>query len=232
MKLQLRPPRATMAGAAPAATARRQGGIALLVVLILVLLVTLAGIAAVRTLVVEERLASNSLDRNLAMQSAERVLREAEDIALAQSLASPYNAGFPSGKDSNGAVDASLVNGAYTGSACTSDVAACTNGLCPTPAPSCTARWEDAAFDGWETVTVNATAAAAAASAATGADATLASGTTQQYIVEFLGKGFVCEPNNPEDLKNCGQYRITVRTNSGTDRAFVQLQSYYLAQAN
>ena len=213
----------------PAQALRRQGGIALLVVLIMVLLVTLAGIAAVRTLVVEERMASNSLDRNLAMQSAERVLREAEDVALAQSIATPFNVGFSAGKNNNGTVDASLANGSYTGTACDSTVASCTaNGLCPTPAPGCTARWGDSAFTGWKTVA--ATAPAAAASASTGSDATLADGTQQQYIIEFLGKNFACDPTKSDDRYNCAQYRITVRTNTATDRAVVQLQSYFLAQ--
>ena len=208
----------------PAQALRRQAGITLLVVLIMVLLVTLAGIAAVRTLVVEERMASNSLDRSLAMQSAERVLREAEDIVLAQSGASPFNAGFP--------VDAGGTNGSYTGTACTAnamtDPSPCTNGLCSQPTPSCTPRWEDSAFSGW--ADVSATVPASAASATTGSDATLAAGTQQQYIVEYLGTNFVCDPTAANDPRNCPQYRVTVRTKPGTDRAAVQLQTYLVSQ--
>ena len=226
MKLPLRSPRATMAGAAPAsaAVARRQGGIALVVVLVLVLLVTLAGIAAVRTLVVEERLASNSLDRSLAMQSAERVLREAEDIVMAQSESSPFNAGFP--------VNVGHANGSFTGAACTAnamtDQSPCTSGLCSQPTPSCTPRWEDNGFNQW--AEVSATVPASPASAAKGSDATLAAGTVQQYIIEYLGNNFACDASNPDDLFNCLQYRVTVRTNTSTERAVVQLQSYYFVQ--
>lgn len=212
MRLKQRPPRATIAGAT--ATARRQSGIALVVVLILVLLVTLAGVAAVRTLVVEERMASNSLDRNLAMQSAERVLREAEDIALAQSKAIPLNKDFPSSVATACAVDGS-------------DPSTCTNGLCAKPILGCQARWENTSLT-WKNVT--SSAAATAISATDGNDATLALTTQQQYIIEYLGNNFACDPSNPDDLFNCLQYRITVRTNTGTERAVVQLQSYFLAQ--
>ena len=208
----------------PAQALRRQGGITLLVVLILVLLVTLAGIAAVRTLVVEERMASNSLDRSLAMQSAERVLREAEDIVMAQSESSPFNAGFPN--NGGGA------NGSYTGAACTAnamtDPSPCTGGLCSQPTPSCTPRWEDNGFDQW--AEVSATVPASPASATTGSDATLAADTVQQYIVEYLGGNFVCDPTAGNDPRNCAQYRVTVRTKPGTERAAVQLQTYLVSQ--
>ena len=194
----------------------RQGGIALLVVLIMVLLVTLAGLSAVRTLVVEERMASNSLDRNLAMQSAENVLRYAEGIAQAQSVSTTFNAGFTSN-------NSNLPYGSYTGNACTAnsmtDLSPCTSGLCSQPTPSCTPRWELAGFVGWATPTNQQVS-----------DASLASSTLPKYIIEFLGKNFACAPNDPDDKYSCAQYRITVTTQGGADRAAVQLQSYYLAQ--
>ena len=200
----------------PAQTLRRQAGIALLVVLIMVLLVTLAGIAAVRTLVVEERMASNSLDRNLAMQSAENVLRYAEGIAQAQSVSTTFNAGFTSN-------NSNLPYGSYTGNACTAnsmtDLSPCISGLCSQPTPSCTPRWELAGFVGWATPTNQQVS-----------DASLASSTLPKYIIEFLGKNFACAPNDPDDKYSCAQYRITVTTQGGADRAAVQLQSYYLAQ--
>jgi type IV pilus assembly protein PilX len=190
----------------------RQGGIALLVVLIMVLLVTLAGLSAVRTLVVEERMASNSLDRNLAMQSAENVLRYAEGIAQAQSVSTTFNAGFTS--------NSNLPYGSFSG-ACTdnmSDPSPCISGLCSQPTPSCTPRWE-LAGDHWATPTNEQVS-----------DASLASSTRPKYIIEFLGKNFACAPNDPDDKYSCAQYRITVTTQGGADRAAVQLQSYYLAQ--
>lgn len=202
-----------------------QSGIALLVVLIMLLLVTLLGVAAVRTLTVEERMASNNLDRNLAMQSAERVLREAEALALAQSVATPFNASFSDAASANKPKGSSNLSCATIGG---SDPSPCTNGYCSQPSPTCATRWTDTEFDRW--VEVAASTPAAAASASTGSDATLSNGTKQQYIIEFLGKNFACEPNDPDDKYNCAQYRITVRTKPGAERAVVQLQSHFLAQ--
>lgn len=195
---------------------QQQGGIALVVVLIMVLLVTLAGLAAVRTLVVEERMASNSLDRNLALQSAESVLRYAEGLAQAQSVGATFNSGFTTNGNN-------LPYGTFSGTACTStsltDQSPCLNGLCSQPTLSCTPRWERTGFTGWVTPTSNQVS-----------DASLASSTRPKYIIEYLGKNFACTPKNPDDLYNCAQYRITVTTQAGADRAAVQLQSYYLAK--
>lgn len=194
-----------------------QGGATLIVVLILLLLVTLAGIAAVRTLVVEERMAANSLDRSLAMQTLEQVLRHGEGIASTQSQSLPLNVNFP--------VNSTYYNGVYKGNACTAnsmtDPSPCTvssdpvPGLCSTPTPSCKPRWTDTAFKNW--TTWNNTRSG------------LADPTNPQYIVEFLGRDFKCNPNDPQDKTNCAQYRITARTAANSGRAFVQLQSYYVA---
>lgn len=202
----------------PSALAQR--GVALAVVLVMVLMVTLFGIAAVRTLVLQERMVANSYDRNLALQSAENVLRQAEAIAQAQSVASTFNVGFTPRTDYD--------NGSYSGAACASssvsDPSPCTSataaypGLCSQPTPSCKPRWEDASFSNWVTLTT-----------AGGTDSALASGTQQQYFIEFLGKTYPCNAAAKNDKQNCSQYRITVRTKPGTQRASVQLQSYYLA---
>ena len=201
-----------------------QSGVALLVVLIMVLLVTALGIAAVRTLTVQERMASNSLDRNLAMQSAERVLRVAEGIALAQSLATPPNPSFP-------ADPLGVLNGNFAGSCAAvngTDSSPCTAGMCSQPTPGCAPRWTDPSFNpSW--VTLVSAVAASASSAALDSDAILSNGLQQQYLIEFLGKTYPCS-KDPGAKNNCSMYRITVRTNIGSNRAVVQLQSNYLAQ--
>jgi type IV pilus assembly protein PilX len=202
---------------------RGQRGISLIVVLVMVLLVTMLGIAGVRTLVMQERMAANSLDRTLALQSAERVLRQAEAVALSQSKATPPN------KDFTAAVP---VNGTFTPStACTippaSDSSPCTaEGLCSQPSAGCIARWMDPTMANWKTLT----AAAPAASASANSDATLSIGLQQQYIIEYLGTNFACAPD-PTAALTCRLYRITVRTNANNaDRALVLLQSTFLAQ--
>ena len=192
---------------------QRQRGVTLIVVLVLVLLVTLAGIAAVRSLVLEERMAANSLDRSLAMQGVENVLRQAEATAQAQSVAPTKNSGFTaySGNDP----DISFDNGTFSATACNSDktdTSPCQPGLCSQPTLGCTPRWE--AGGAWGSAVV--------ADGPTGTDRNF------QYLIEFLGSNYVCDPSDPDDKMNCAQYRITVRSPPGGDRAFVQLQSYYL----
>lgn len=208
----------------------RQRGVALIVVLVLVLLVTLAGVAAVRTLTLQERMASNSFDRSLALQSADRVLRYAEQLALAESLKTPLiNTSFLLGTDPAGF----STYGGYKGS-CNAptgtDPSPCQNGYCSQPSPTCATRWSDANFTGWQTVT--AAAISDAANATDLGDATLSVGLQHQYMIEFLGKRFPCDPSNASGATTCALYRITVRTKSasGTDRAMVQVQSHYLAQ--
>ena len=65
----------------------RQGGATLVVVLILLLLMMLLGMAAMRGVIMQERMAMNTFARSMAFQAAETTLRvaEAEAAALADS---------------------------------------------------------------------------------------------------------------------------------------------------
>lgn len=56
----------------------RQGGAVLIVSLILLLVMTLIGVFAMRGTILEERMAGNTRDRDLAFQSAEAALRAGE----------------------------------------------------------------------------------------------------------------------------------------------------------
>ncbi len=195
----------------------QQRGIALIVVLIMVLLVTMLGIAGVRTLVMQERMSANSLDRTLAMQSAERVLRNAEAIAQAQAASSPVNPGFPTRVPATTCASPSVSDGSPCNAA----------GLCAQPSPGCLDRWLDTGVT-WKTV--SSQAPASAASAAYDTDATLSAGLNQQYLIEYLGNNFACTATKSAAF-NCKLYRITVRTlTPNTDRALVMLQSTFLTQ--
>jgi type IV pilus assembly protein PilX len=57
---------------------RRQCGSVLAIALIFLLLMTLIGVTAMRTTTMQERMAGNMRDRNLAFQAAEVALREGE----------------------------------------------------------------------------------------------------------------------------------------------------------
>ena len=73
----------------------RQTGVVLVVALVMLLLITIVGVSAVKTLTLEERMTSNSIDRNTVFQTTEWGLSLAEQVAEAQ--AKQCNAGFANG---------------------------------------------------------------------------------------------------------------------------------------
>jgi len=67
----------------------RQAGVALVVSLIFLLVITIIAVAGLRSTTLQERMAGNTRDRNLAFQAAESGVREAEEFI--ESLASLGN---------------------------------------------------------------------------------------------------------------------------------------------
>ncbi len=67
---------------------RRPQGFSLVMVLIFLVLLTILGITAMQTSTLEERMAGNLRDENLAFQAAESALREAEDFLSGVTLPS------------------------------------------------------------------------------------------------------------------------------------------------
>jgi type IV pilus assembly protein PilX len=59
-------------------TRSAQQGVALVVALILLVVITLVGLAAVRGTIIQQKMASNMFDRQIAFQSAEAAMREAQ----------------------------------------------------------------------------------------------------------------------------------------------------------
>lgn len=68
----------------PVAVPNRQHGVALVLALVFLLLLTLIGISALNTTSLEEKMANNTKDRNLAFQAAESALSLAESWIHAQ----------------------------------------------------------------------------------------------------------------------------------------------------
>ena len=58
--------------------AAKQSGAVLIIALVMLLILTLLGVSVMESSVVEERMAGNSLDRNIAFQAAEASLRAGE----------------------------------------------------------------------------------------------------------------------------------------------------------
>lgn len=183
----------------------KQSGAALIVSLVLLVLVTLLGVAGIQTVALEEKMAANAYDRNLALQAAEAALRAGETLAEAQSKTTPPNSGFPSGGIDPSADTACSSNPAY-------DLGNCNPGLCPKPGLGCSERWKSASFTGWVNASVSL--------------GTLAGGAPQ-YFVEYLGGNFPCTDGGGSGPTTCKRYRITARSNPGPGRATVMLQSVY-----
>jgi type IV pilus assembly protein PilX len=59
-------------------SAKRQGGVVFMVSLIILLIMSMLAIGGMQVSMLEEKMAGNSSDRNLAFQSAESAVREAE----------------------------------------------------------------------------------------------------------------------------------------------------------
>lgn len=73
---------------------RKEKGIALLVALVLLLMMSLLGVASMRGTILEERMAGNWRDQNIAMQAAEAALREGESF-FETSFSLPALSDFP-----------------------------------------------------------------------------------------------------------------------------------------
>lgn len=191
----------------------RQTGAVLIVALIILVILTMLGVAGVRGVALEERMTSNTLDRNLAFQVAEAALREGERVALEQ--AKTANVGFPA-------------------SASTCDSPECSGGLCkPLPQDCDTPLWfqeapptaldADPAPSIWQVVTDGDDSTLLADLS------TLQSDFAPAFIVEHLGNTFPANPAKPQQALIAKRYRITA-TSGGEGRAVVMLQSIYSAK--
>jgi len=195
----------------------RQDGVALLVVLVILLMVTGLGLASIRTLTLQERMTANTLDRALALQSASNVTAFVANTILKLQPSSSNSSFKPL---ATGSADCATINDSDDSSRCTA------SGLCLTPGPKCMPRWKDSTFSSWQTV--KSTYASSIGSASNNDDSQLATGLQQQYFVELLGSGFKCVVNT---ANSCNLYRVTVRTNTGTERSVVQLQSNIMVES-
>lgn len=77
----------------PSQPARRQQGAALIVSLMILIVITLLGISAMRNTTLDERMAGNMHDLQLAFQAAETALREGEEALSVATLPVFNNSG-------------------------------------------------------------------------------------------------------------------------------------------
>lgn len=179
----------------------RPRGAALIIALVLLVVITLVGVASLRGVVLEEKMAANHFDRSLAFQAAEAGLRAGEALALAQSQAVPAHP---------------LAASLSVPTSATQCSSSCNSGVCAPPGQYCHERWNRSDFTGWVNVT--------------GVNLTAQAGGAPQYFIEFLGSNFPCDPAQPASNLSCTRYRVTARSNAGDGRAVVMLQSIYATQ--
>ncbi|MDM7457029.1 MAG: PilX N-terminal domain-containing pilus assembly protein [Tepidimonas sp.] len=187
-------------------TLPQQGGFAFIIALIILLAVSILGVTTIRAALVEQRLATVSLDRNIAFQAAEAALHIGERVALQHARTVSPSPRLQADESCNPTV--------YQG---------CSTGICDQVDPDCSWRALDPDFTGWFTVTdadLNMGPLA---------------GQQPAYLVEFLGGDYKCrepDPTKPSDPNNnCKRYRITARSQpDGSHRATVILETIYATE--
>ncbi len=185
---------------------RPASGFTLIAILVLIVVLAFLSLAAVSTSIVQERMAGNARDRNVALQAAEAALRDAEaDIEANLSK----DSGFSS---------------------------ACTTGLCVPPSMTASGaqsapKW--ASID-WATMARGYGSVTGAAALKGPNNDPLA--TQPRYFIELLpglppsAGGSVCMGCNTVANERARAYRITVRASGVRDSTVVMLQSVFVKQ--
>lgn len=107
-------------------TRPNQSGIALIISLVILVVLAMLGLASFRTVSMQERMGAAIHDRNIALQSAESALREAE--TLGRQVLDLHPGGPPTGSN-------------------------CGTGLCEQPVAGDVERWMDGSFADWRSAT-------------------------------------------------------------------------------
>ena len=188
---------------------QKQSGVALVLALVLLLIMSIIGISSVRTVAMEEKMATASHDRSLAFQAAEAALRTGE-ASLASLMAS---GNIPAD------LDVADYTAPYSEANCKSKTVTCDTGtgVCARPLPGCTARWETGASP----------AAPWVAGPTMGVSPHQVS---TQYMAEVFSRDAACVGRIlKQDVEAvCTAFRVTARSTPRDDRASVMLQTIYI----
>jgi type IV pilus assembly protein PilX len=188
----------------------KQSGFALIVGLVVLVLLTLIMLTALRMASLEERMAGNLRNQNIAFQAAESALREAE--ALIRNSASAVDL------DRDGTNEANPFNpmDLYTGPFQEASSPVCVNGLCQRSEPTCVdgeCTWPAAPSaairDLWGTSAVRV------------ADLGISGIPEPQYLIELLPIDW-----STDERRRFMTFRITAIAQGGSN-SLVQLQSTY-----
>jgi len=199
---------------------QQQSGVVLVVAMVMLLLITILGISNIKSLALEQRMTSNSIDRNTVFQVTEWALSVAEQAA--ENQAKLCNSGFVNQgatetvtqQQNNGKGNSGGGNSGGTGTTCTPT--SCQNGYCGYPEPNCPLRWEDSSFNGWALLKDPEDPSK---------NLSTPLGVTPRFFIEYLRKDKpTCIGKSTDGPFS---YRVTVQTAPGDGRATVTLQSIY-----
>lgn len=201
-------------------TRNRQQGVVLITGLILLVLLTIIGVTASRSTLLEERMAGNMKDQNVAFQSAEAALRVAENYLNGASLGNFVI-------DTNASTLAKDPTGLYSATMSTSSE-----------------RWEQAVWDDGGSVAYPRTPDDLTVATITPAGAA----APPRYIIEDMSNALKCTTGstsscalNPVELfkdkggsmgglgpvSEAGVFRVTARGVGTSANTVVFVQSYY-----
>lgn len=199
----------------------RQQGIALVVGIIFLLLMTLIGVTAIQTTSLDERMAGNVRDRNLAFQAAEAALRDAEEDIRGIGTRNPAISGI-----SDFSLDCNS-----DGTAGNDDDGLCDRRPdCNVNDTTCKKNWVASTYSG-NAITFPATTLAPPIYAAVTVSMTAA--PSIQYG-QFTGAASIAELSaqpryliEGRKIEDKFYYRITVRAQGASANTVVWLQSVY-----
>jgi type IV pilus assembly protein PilX len=181
---------------------KSQSGVVLVVSLIMLLLLTIIGISGMQSTVLEERMAGNMRDRNLAFQAAEAGLRDAE--AYLNSNTGPFN---PL-KEAGGPFQIAFA-----------PLPLCKDGLCPQPNLT-PPRWAGFTDAEWQ-------ARGLKYGAKMGAADIVGVAFPPRYFIELIG---TCVPATSNVGQCLAPFRVTVRAWGANATTVVQLQVLHRIQ--
>lgn len=183
----------------------RQRGIALVMALVFLLLLTLMGIAALNTTSLEEKMAGNVKDRNLAFQAAESALILAENWIYTR-ISKPY---FP-----NNSIGLYLPDSGIAGD------------------PDGVANWDENIWDGINVVTYPCTPGTSSGCGTKLGKVNNQPKYIIEDIDEVPESGGSLVQETKYKSKGTTILRITARGTGGTDAAVVMVQSTYSREFN
>ncbi len=184
----------------------QQSGIVLIICMIVLLLLVLLMMASIGTVLLEERMAGNLRQQNIAFQAAESALREAESLIALQDRQVDLDGEGPA--DANPFHPLKFSNGPFQNK---TDLV-CVNGLCGGDQQSYNIRSLD---ESW-TRTAN-----------TG----IAKIKQPQYIIELITHNPYEIPDFGDSGRTYAVFRITARAWGEDPNSFVILQSTYKLHA-